>query len=626
MKDALARLLQGVDLGGNAGAVATTVAALRGGQAPQVGAASAQPVAVDYLKALGVGDANDVLNPGKVRDFVKNNTSATPEQIAKHMKQPGDLFRGVVEIDPKEMLPSPLGDALAGPITIETHTTQYLTAAGKYGNNVLLVGSDLKELVPVLKEIKKRGGIVIKDMTHRDQSFWVAGPKKDDLGKAFEGDNGVKDTTHRGILDVATDENGNDTVVFADWPVGYGHNLTGDYTPLCSVFSLDDMTFNGTPPSDAEKASYYDTVRTYEALYSMTVPFTNNDSRVGFTDYHFSPMEDTEAKDITDRVGHVVDAMSADPATAAKGQAALRESTFYCAEGAVACIDSAGWVPLNQASVDAGLLNKESFDKLKEMQRVFDAAGGQTEGKAQDGWKALVAAKLITQAQYDKLETNGMQHRPLRLSIDSLKPLAAYGAEGLTDTGGIVKPQHIGGLVQGMMHTQFPRETIAKGLAQRLIERASGPAAAQLVGGVAQMLGLPASTPLPQLAGAFGWAVSANFQEKMIESSQMQDTMRHAMGYDHMDAPSQKKVDDLIKKYEVVVADPHLDRAALDAKITALNKEAANTEINFPSLNWKGLIRHVPPQGSRDVLLGVAGASWPGLRPAFDILDKDLGT
>ena len=128
------------------------------------------------------------------------------------------------------------------------------------------------------------------------------------------------------------------------------------------------------------------------------------------------------------------------------------------------------------------------------------------------------------------------------------------------------------------------------------------------------------------LAQAFGWAIGAKFQAQMLGSAEMQKTMKSAMGYDHMDAPSKTKVDDLIKEYIAVVGDPRLDRAALDAKLRELNKNAENTEVNFPALNWKGLIRHVPPQGSRDVLLGVDGAGWAGLRPAFDVLDVSLGT
>jgi hypothetical protein len=183
---------------------------------------------------------------------------------------------------------------------------------------------------------------------------------------------------------------------------------------------------------------------------------------------------------------------------------------------------------------------------------------------------------------------------------------------------------HRGGLVQGMMATAFPRESIAKALAQRFVERAqTNPA---IVAGVAQMLGAPSTTPAAQLAGPFAWAVSAQVQEKMIESKGMQDTMKKAMGYQAMDAPSKTKVDALIKKYMAVVGDPKLDRAALDKKLEELNDEAKKTEVNFPSLNWKGLITHVPSQGSRDVLLGVDGAQWSGLRPAFDVLDKSLGT
>jgi hypothetical protein len=623
VKDSLARLMQGVTINdSNKAKVATTLAALQGGAPAVVPGDKQLPLALD-LAHLGVKNANDALNPGKIKDFVKSNGGLSAEQLAKHLKQPGDAFRGVVEIDPKNMLPSPLGDLLGGAITVETHTNQYQTKPGTFGNNVLLNGPDNAQLIKALEGLRDTG-ILIKDMTHRAQGLWVAGPDTSTLGKAFEGDKGVKGTTHRGALDVGYDANGKAQVVFSDWPVGYGHHLNGEYTPMVSRWSIDDMKFSGPPPSDAEKKSYYDTVRTYETLFAMTVPFTNGDSRVGFTDYHFSPMEDKKPSDFTSRLDLAMKATSDDPTVRDAATKAMKERTFYCAEGIVACIHAATMVPLNQASVDKGLMTQASLDRLKEMQKVFDAAGGQTKGKAVDGWKALVSAKLITQEQYGKLEQQNMQHRPLKLSLDGLPPLKEKGAQTVNDDGLLHKDQHIGGLVQGMMATGFPREGIAKGLAARFIERASTNPA--IAAGVAQMLGLPAQTPLPQLAGAFGWAVGAQFQAKMLASPEMQGTMKKAMGYDHMDAPSKAKVDEMIKEYTAVVGNPRLDRAALDVEIAKLNEKASKTEVNFPALNWKGLITHVPPQGSRDVLLGVDGADWKGLRPAFDILDASMGT
>jgi hypothetical protein len=623
VKDSLARLMQGVKINdGNKATVATTLAALQGGAPAVVPGQKQLPVALD-LAHLGVKDANDALNPGKIKDFVKAQSGLSAEQIAKHMKKPSDAFRGVVEIDPKNILPAPLGDMLAGSISIETHTNQYQTKAGTFGTNVLLNGTDNAQLIKALEGLRDTG-ILVKDMTHRAQGLWVAGPDPSTLGEAFSDDKGVKGTTHRGALDVGYDKNGKAQVVFSDWPVGYGHHLNGEYTPMVSRWSIDDMKFSGPPPSDAQKKSYYDTIRTYETLFAMTVPFTSGDSRTGFTDYHFSPMEDKKPADFKTRLELATQALSADPAVRDPAVKAMKERTFYCAEGIVACIHAGTMVPLNQASVDKGLMTQASLDRLKEMQKVFDAAGGQTKGKADEGWQALVSAKLITPEQYDSLVKQNMQHRPMALSLDGLPPLKELGAKTLNEDGLLHKDQHIGGLVQGMMATGFPREGLAKGLAARFIERASGNPA--LAAGVAQMLGLPAQTPLAQLAGAFGWAVGAQFQAKMLESPEMQSTMKKAMGYEAMDAPSKAKVDEMIKEYTAVVGNPRLDRAAFDAEIAKLNDKAAKTEVNFPALNWKGLITHVPPQSSRDVHLGVDGAAWEGLRPAFDILDASMGT
>lgn len=621
VKDALARLLDKTDTARNGSSIASTLAALRGGAAPVAGGDKKLPVALD-LRHLGVKDVAD-LNPGKIKDFVKRHGQLTAEQLQKYVKKPGDAFRGVVEIDPKNMLPSPLGDALAGTLTIETHTNQYAVAPGEFGNRVLLNGADNKELIKALEGLRDTG-ILVKDMTHREEGVWVAGPSNQDLGKAFAGDRGVKGTTHRGALDVGYDKNGKPVVVFTDWPVGYGHHLNGDYTPLVSRWSIDDMKFSGAAPSDAEKKSYYDTIRTYEALFAMTVPFTSDDSRPGFTNYKFSPMEDKAPRDLGSRLDLALKALDADAATAATAHKEMRERSFYCAEGVVACIHAGTMVPLNKNSVDRGLISAASLDRLQKMQQVFDAAGGQGKGKADLGWKALVSNKLITQAQYDSLVEQNMQHRPFKLSLDTLVPLKEKGAVTVNDDGMLHKDQHIGGLVKGMMASAFPREALVKGLAQRFLERAAtNPAVAA---GVAQMLGAPAGTPAQQLAGGFGQAVAAQFQAQMIGSKEMQETMKGAMGYQQMDPASQAKVDDLIKKYAAVVGDPKLDRATLDQKIQALDAEAARLEVSFPALQWKGLITHVPPQGSRDVLLGVDGTRWEGLRPAFDILDSSLGT
>jgi hypothetical protein len=621
VKDALARLLQGVDTTKNGGAISSTVAALRGGATPVIPGQKKLPVALD-LAHLGVKDAND-LNPGKVKDFLKTHSDLTTDQLAKYVKKPGDAFRGVVEIDPKNMLPSPLGDILAGPIAVETHTNQYAVAPGEMGNRVLLNGPQNKELIAALEALRDTG-ILVKDMTHRGDGVWVAGPTNQELGLAFKGDRGVKGTTHRGTLDVGYDPHGKAVVVFTDWPVGYGHHLHGEYTPMVSRWSIDDMKFSGPPPSAAEKKSYYDTIRTYEALWAMAVKFTDDDTRQGFTNYKFSPMEDKKPLDLGERLDLSIKAFNPDSAISAPAQKELDARTFYCAEGVVACIHAGTMVPLNQNSVDRGLMKQETFDRLKEMEKVFQAAGGDKKGGAEAGWKALVAAKLIPQSMYDNLVQQRMQHRPFVLSDPSLVPLKDKGAETVNADGMLHKDQHIGGLAQGMMATAFPREKLAKGLAQRFAERAGQNPA--VVAGVAQMLQMPADTPLPQLAGAFGWAVSAQFQGKMIESPEMQKTLKEAMGYKAMDPPSQAAVDNLIKKYTAVVSDPRLDRAALDAKLRELDDEAAKTPVNFPALNWQGLVTHVPPQGSRDALLGVDGHVWHGLRPAFDILDKALGS
>ena len=619
---ALARLLDTLKPGEADKLGSATLTAIRGGQAPVVPGSKVLPLAVPGIP--GVVDADAAINPAKAKKHAEQTCGLTPAQVAKYVQKPTDMFRGVVEIDPKNMIPdAQLGQLLAGTISIETHTNQYATAPGKMGNNILLNGSDNKELIAALEKLQDTG-ILVKDMTHREQGVWVAGPDNATLGTAFSQDRGVKGTTHRGSLDVGVDANGKKQVIFTDWPVGYGHHLNGNYTPLVSRWSIDDMKFNGPAPTDLEKKSYYDTIRSYELLFAMAVPFTNNDSRQGFTDYHFSPMEDLTPGDVGSRLDLSAKVLSGDSAA----ETAMRDRTFYCAEGIVACIHAGTMVPLNKDSVTKGLMQPGTFDYLSKMDAEFRTATANHTKPAELGWAALLAKNLITQTQHDKLVQQNMQHRYFKLSDSGLPPLKDKNPVDADANGLLVKPQHIGGLVQGMMATAFPREKIAEGLAQRLLDRVriAGPQAAAITAGVANMLGLPAQTPLPQLAQAFGWAIGAKFQAQMLTSPEMQKTMKGAMGYDHMDGASKTKVDDIIKEYVAVVGDPRLDRAALDAALRGLNDKAEKTEVNFPALNWKGLIRHVPPQGSRDVLLGVDGAGWAGLRPAFDVLDASMGT
>jgi hypothetical protein len=313
-------------------------------------------------------------------------------------------------------------------------------------------------------------------------------------------------------------------------------------------------------------------------------------------------------------------------------------------------IHSGIMVPLNQASVQSGLLSAETLKHYQAMEAEMKAATANYTKPAELGWDAIAAKGLITAEQYDSLKEQNMQNRYFKLPKADLVPLKDKGAKGLTEDGLAHKPQHIGGLVQGMMATGFPREKIAEGLAKRFAERAAqdpkvavmvsvmfvqdkvkaslpqGTPDAQVQAAVMQAAQqFAASTPLPQIGAMFGWAVGAQFQAQMLKSPQMQETMKHAMGHHLMDAASQKAVENLIEEYAKVVGNPTLDRAALDAEIRKLNEKAEQTKVKFPSLNWEGLIRHVPPQGSRDVLLGVDGHSFAGLRPAFDIIDKQMG-
>jgi hypothetical protein len=270
------------------------------------------------------------------------------------------------------------------------------------------------------------------------------------------------------------------------------------------------------------------------------------------------------------------------------------------------------------------------------MKTAFDAAGGmEPRGGARKGWQALVAQGFITQQQFDKLDGQKLTLRPLKLSPDGLVSLKDRGVKGLSDDGLVHKPQHIGGLSQGMLAVAFPREGMTKAMAMHIGGKLAG-APPAVTAALAQKLGMPAGALPMDVAKGLGWALAAGVQKSVLASDGMRETLHKSAGWHHMDDASKKRFDEVLdgwtdasgakqRGFIDVVGDPTLSRDQLNAELARLNDVASKAEINFPDLDWKGLIRHVPPQSSRDYFLGVHGQAFLGLRPIAQVVSQDVG-
>jgi hypothetical protein len=581
-------------------------------------------------------DAREGLNLDATRKFAMARLGLSADQAKEMIKKPSDLMKGTLKLDVgalvSQMDPQ-LGALLQGVVDVDIPYVQFAKADGNLGAHIVKVDTSdpvhgYKDVIATVKEWQ-RHGIVIDDMTELGEAAYVAGPDPQTFAAALHDERPVKCTGHRGAIEVLEDEHGNDERVTTNWPSGYGRDWRADYTPLLSLWTLDGVATTGAPLSADEKQGYYDTVKSYELLNMMGVEFTSGDTRQGFTDYHFSPMEDLNPKDMGSRLDLVVE-------NSAASLTALKARSFYCAEGITTSIHQGTSVPLNQWSVDQGFIQQGTLDKLKKMKAAFDAAGGMAgKGAAKKGWQALVQQGFISPAQFDKLDKQKLTLRPLRLSPDDLVSLQARGVKGLSDDGLVHKPQHIGGLTQAMLAVSFPREGMTRAITQLVGGKLAGlpPLATDAL---AQKLGLPQGALALDVAKALGWALSAGVQKSVLSSTGMRDTIKKSAGYDHMDAPSQKRFHEMLdgwtdasgtkqRGFIDVVGDPTLSREQLNAELERLNDVAARENVNFSALSWQGLIRHVPPQGSRDYFLGVSGTNFLGLRPIAQVVSREAG-
>jgi len=362
-------------------------------------------------------------------------------------------------------------------------------------------------------------------------------------------------------------------------------------------------------------------------LAMITVPFASDDPRPWTQNYKFNVLEVTDAE-AARRFFEVV--ATPNGPTTPRDAALLSQ---YCREGVETGV--------NAREAVYQTLSPAAQRSLDEMERVFRAAGGDQDGKAHLGWKALLAGGHIDQDQFDALESTGAVHVPFRIGRRDLEPISTYKPQGIERAavpgqGLSARPLHIGELVGGILEVNFNRQrtsqAISADLSAALASASSPQEAGQLLGGAAAVAGhdpqtIPALVADPTkhagIVDGFGKAMHAQLVGGVLAHPEIRKTIQQSIGYAHMDAPSQAKVDDLLQRYEALARSaPTLSDAQLRRARRTLDARAAATTITYgpPIDRTDRLMVFVPPQYDVFAGLGTAGTSKPGYQPIADLL------
>lgn len=565
----------------------------------------------------------------------------------KLLQKPSDLFSGALTLNLAHMLPddprlAPLKNAVDEPLIIRTGANQYQLEPGKVGNRVLFFDDDHTQLKELLHHPDFKGkGRFIKFMTHWAQTHWEGGPKE-----AFAHERAVLASTHGGALVPTTNERGEKDIGWVDWPTDYGRLRDSEYAANIGFFSLDNIEFTKPLPAnwDEIKTSLYETMDTMAALQMCGIPFASSDPRPWNTNYKFNLLEMTSAERMTEYTNLLSNL--GDPATADK----LESYSHYCMEGVWNNCNFAA-LPINQASVDRGLLSQEALDRFQNMERIFKDAGGLAPGQAKKGWEALRDAGILSDRQLSDLESTGMVNVPFKLSHPDARPYTDYGPRGVPTSGvgkGLTaKPLTLSGLLGGMIQLSFPREEIAaraSAVLAKAIQNAPDDATrAQIAGGafgamdavvkklesemgLSLELGVDPRDPAhhPKLIQLFGQMMASQLQVQVLTNPEVVGQAHQAIQYPAMDGASKRKVDRLMQQYVGIVADFTLSRTELDKALRAMDKKAESTTIAYgPPIDRKDkMMVFVPPQYGWLAYNGAGGASWPGLVPVADALHQ----
>lgn len=543
---------------------------------------------------------------------------------AAFIKNPGDLFRNHLRLNPGKLLP----DALPAPelkaalnkdLVLTTEARTFQTEPGTHQARITFYGQDHAQIAKLIHDPELADhGVFFKDMAHFDSGFG-AGPAE----KFFEGDVSVLGNTHRGQLIPTFDKDNKPTIGWMDWPTDYGRLGSSAYGAKVMYWSPRDMEFENGRPTDDQIKSYIANMRTMGVLQMMEFPFAGEDATALYRDYKFNKLDlrdSTQVKKWMDAQANLASATAGDDG---------RKMAVYCAEGAW---NNSNTPPVNQNGIDAGLISQETVDRLREMQRAWKEAPGSNTEK----WQALVAKGFLKQVHVDKMARTGMLQIPFVLANDDVQPLSFYRPKGWATEGagaGLnAKPITLGGIISGIMEANFPREKVGATIESELLKAfKTSPRDPKVVAQAAAVAQKPpelAADPANDaaIAAAFGKVLAQKYSAGILMSEGMQKTIRQQLRYDKMSVASRAVADDLIGRYLKVAANPELTPEQVVAEVRKLDLEAENIEVAYdlPVPFTDKMLVFVPPQHGAYASKDIGGAKMPGLRDVTYLMSEAL--
>ena len=458
---------------------------------------------------------------------------------------------------------------------------------GAKGNRLMTYGGESghKNIATMIHELKDKGRL-LKNMNHPE---YIGGLKPSDH---LEGEGAQHGVTHGGSFVPTTNADGDPDIGWLDWPANYGKMSSDDYWAEASLFSLDNVDFKkGEGLTPELKSEYYKNMDRLSVMQLMTVGFASDDANPENRDYKSNPLEIKQASDLKPYMDMVL----------SNDTEGLKHYSQYCQEGVWNNLNAGLNMPINQTSVDRGLISQESFDNFKEMVDVFNAGGGQEDPTK--GYEALKEAGKITDSQLSKIQRTGMDRVPLDLAPDELVPWTDFEPEGVAKSGDgaglFAKPFTISSLITGMMKSNFPREEITKQMAGKFGEIAAGDDAQMKaeLGGLMQQMGVsPDGSINEESIQKLSYALAAGFQKGIVASDEMKGKILGKLKIDDMNEADKAEVNAFYDEVVETVGDPTLGPDALNAKLEEFDQRMRDMKVTIDG-EEKGFMQFIPPHG-----------------------------
>lgn len=575
--------------------------------------APAEAVAPGDVRAAD-GSPMAVAIPDALSDIIHTTADMNVDALQEDFGKPGplairdgsDVFQTNTFVDLGMMLGqaglpagSKLVEVLSKPenaIHLKTGQKQFSLPEldGAKGNRIIAYGGDSghDNIATMIHEMKDKGRF-LKNMNHPE---YIGGLKPSDH---FEGEGAQHGVTHGGAFIPTTSADGEEEIGWLDWPANYGKMSSDDYWAQASFFSLDQVDFGkGEGLTPELKSEYYKNMDRLAVMQLMTVGFASDDINPDNRSYKSNPLEIKEAGDLKPYLDMVL----------SNDVESLRAYSQYCQEGVWNNINAGLNVPMNQASVDAGLISQDAFNNLKEMVDIFNAGGGLDDPSK--GYEALKDAGKISDKQLGKLKQTGMDRVPLDLAPEELKPWTEYEPEGVTKEGdgaGLFgKPFTLGGLITGLVKTNFPREEMMGEMFEKLQEVANSndPQIQAELGGVLHQMGLsPDGSVTPEALQKLSYGLSAKFQAGVLGAEQTRDMILDKLKVNKMDDASKAAVIGFYEEVVKTVGDATLTPEQIGEKLAEFDDRMRNMKVSIDG-EEKGFMQFMPPHGITYMLQG----------------------